>query len=177
MKRSTFSTFAAAAAIIVLPSLASAQTAASENVPTKTIVQIAVESGKFNTLVAALKAANLVETLQGDGPFTVFAPSDDAFAKLPPGTVEGLVANREKLTSILTYHVVAGKVMAGDIVKANGAKPATVNGQALDVVVRGGKVYVNGARVVTADIVASNGVIHVIDTVLMPKAAPVPAGR
>lgn len=114
------------------------------------------------------RIAGLVETLQGNGPFTVFAPTDAAFAKLPAGTVEALLADKEKLTAILTYHVVAGKVMAGDIVRANGANPATVNGSALDVVVRGGRVYVNGAQVTTADVGASNGVIHVIDTVLLP---------
>lgn len=143
----------------------------------KNIVEIAVEAGSFNTLVAAVKAAGLAETLQGTGPFTVFAPTDAAFAKLPAGTVEALLADQEKLTSILTYHVVSGKVLAGDIVKANGATPTTVNGLPLDVVVRDGNVFVNGAQVVTADIVASNGVIHVIDSVLLPAAAPVGAGR
>jgi uncharacterized surface protein with fasciclin (FAS1) repeats len=178
MKRSTFNTVAAMAALIVSPALAKAQTsAAAENVTGKTIVQVAIESGKFNTLVGALKAAGLVETLEGPGPFTVFAPSDDAFAKLPAGTIQALVADRERLTAILTYHVVAGKVMSADIVKANGAMPKTVNGQTVDVVVRGGTVYVNRAKVVSADIVASNGVIHVIDTVLMPKAATAQSGR
>ena len=143
----------------------------------KNIVEIAVEAGSFNTLVAAVKAAGLAETLQGTGPFTVFAPTDTAFAKLPAGTVEGLLADKEKLTSILTYHVLSGKVVAGDIVKTNGATPTTVNGLPLDIVVRDGKVFVNGAQVVTADIAASNGVIHVIDTVLLPAAAPVGAGR
>ncbi|MBC7671698.1 MAG: fasciclin domain-containing protein [Polaromonas sp.] len=143
----------------------------------KNIVEIAVEAGNFNTLVAAVKAAGLAETLQGAGPFTVFAPTDTAFAKLPAGTVEGLLADKEKLASILTYHVVSGKVLAGDIVKSNGATPTTVNGLPLDIVVRDGKVFVNGAQVVTADIAASNGVIHVIDTVLLPAAAPVGAGK
>ena len=143
----------------------------------KNIVEIAVEAGTFTTLVAAVKAAGLAETLQGTGPFTVFAPADAAFAKLPAGTVEALLADKEKLTSILTYHVVSGKVLAGDIVTANGATPTTVNGLPLDIVVRDGKVFVNGAQVVTADIVASNGVIHVIDSVLLPAAAPVGAGR
>lgn len=143
----------------------------------KNIVEIAVEAGSFNTLVAAVKAAGLAETLQGTGPFTVFAPTDTAFAKLPAGTVESLLADKEKLASILTYHVVSGKVLAGDIVKTNGATPTTVNGLPLDIVVRDSKVFVNGAQVVTADIVASNGVIHVIDTVLLPAAAPVGAGR
>src|SRR5687767_5141600 len=141
------------------------------------IIRVAAGNGQFNTLVAAVKAAGLAETLQGPGPFTVFAPSDAAFAKLPAGTVEALLADKAKLASVLTYHVVAGKVMAGDIVKANRATPTTVNGQPLDVVVRGGKVYVNGAQVVSADIAASNGVIHVIDAVLLPKAAPVGAGH
>ena len=143
----------------------------------KNIVEIAVEAGSFTTLVAAVKAAGLAETLQGTGPFTVFAPTDTAFAKLPAGTVEALLADTEKLTSILTYHVVPGKVVAGDIVKANGATPTTVNGLPLDIVLRDGKVFVNGAQVETADIVASNGVIHVIDSVLLPAAAPVGAGR
>ena len=166
---------AAAAALVIMPVAASAQATAHAAAPTKTIAQVATEAGTFKTLVAALGAAGLVETLQGPGPFTVFAPTDAAFAKLPAGTVEALLADREKLTAILTYHVVSGKVMAGDIVRANGAKPATVNGQALDAVVRGGKVYVNGAQVTSADVGASNGVIHVIDTVLLPPAAP--AGR
>ena len=170
MTRKTLSLIAAAAALVALPSLGSAQNAAYGRAPSKTVAQVAVESGNFKTLVAALQAAGLVETLQGNGPFTVFAPTDAAFAKLPAGTVEALLADKEKLTAILTYHVVAGKVMAGDIVRANGAKPATVNGGALDVVVRGGKVYVNGAQVTTADVGASNGVIHVIDTVLLPPA-------
>ena len=138
--------------------------------PTKTIVENAAASKDHTTLVAAVKAADLVGTLSGPGPFTVFAPTNAAFAKLPAGTVEGLLADTPQLTSILTYHVVSGTVMAGDIVKSNGAQPATVNGQKVDVVVRYGMVYVNGALVVTADIVASNGVIHVIDAVLLPQA-------
>jgi uncharacterized surface protein with fasciclin (FAS1) repeats len=168
---------AAAAALFTLPAISAAQNSSKPKAHMKTIVDIAVESGNFKTLVTALKAAGLVETLQGSGPFTVFAPSDAAFAKLPAGTVEALLADREKLTSILTYHVVSGKVLAADIIKTNGATPTTVNGLPLDVVVRDGKVFVNGAQVVTADIIASNGVIHVIDGVLLPKAAPVPAGR
>jgi uncharacterized surface protein with fasciclin (FAS1) repeats len=143
----------------------------------KNIVEIAAEAGSFNTLVAAVKAAGLVETLSGAGPFTVFAPTDAAFAKLPAGTIDALLADKEQLTSILTFHVLAGKVMAGDIIAANGATPTTVNGLPLDVVVRDGNVYVNGAQVVTADIVASNGVIHVIDTVLLPTAVPAAAGK
>jgi uncharacterized surface protein with fasciclin (FAS1) repeats len=106
----------------------------------------------------------------------VFAPSDAAFAKLPAGTVEALLKDKAKLASILTYHVVVGKVMAGDIVKSNGAEPKTVNGLPLDIVLQNGKVYVNGAQVTTADVPASNGVIHIIDTVLLPQAAPATAG-
>ena len=177
MKTKTRRTIAAVAAMLVLPTLVSAQYPKQEKKPVKNIVQVAVEAGTFNTLVAAVKAAGLAETLQGPGPFTVFAPTDAAFAKLPAGTVEGLLENTEQLSSILTFHVVSGKVMSGEIVKSNGAKPSTVNGQPLDIVLRNGKVYVNGAQVVTADIVASNGVIHVIDTVLLPKAEPAAAGR
>jgi uncharacterized surface protein with fasciclin (FAS1) repeats len=175
--RITTRTLAAAAAMLVLPAMASAQYSNSaEKKPMKNIVQVAVEAGNFNTLVAAVKAAGLAETLQGPGPFTVFAPSDAAFAKLPAGTVEALLKDKAKLASILTYHVVAGKVMAADIVKSNGAEPKTVNGLPLDIVLKNGKVYVNGAQVTTADVAASNGVIHVIDTVLLPQAAPAAAG-
>ena len=178
MKKSTLFALAAVAALGILPTLASAQkTTHKEKAPMKNIVQVAVEAGSFNTLVAAVKAAGLAETLQGTGPFTVFAPTDAAFAKLPAGTVEALLADKQKLASILTFHVISGKVMAGDIVKTNGATPTTVNGLPLDIVVRDGKVFVNGAQVESADIAASNGVIHVIDTVLLPTAAPVGAGR
>ena len=133
------------------------------------IVDTAVAAGTFNTLVAAVTAADLGETLKGAGPFTVFAPSDDAFAKLPAGTVESLVKpeNKEKLAAILTYHVMPGKVMAADIAGKK-LEPATVNGEALHVDATSG-VKVNDADVVTADIECTNGVIHVIDTVLMPK--------
>ena len=171
----------ALAAAVVAPATASAQHSPSATSPahgsaaTGDIVQVASEAGSFNTLVTAVKAAGLVETLQGKGPFTVFAPSDAAFAKLPKATLDALLADRAALTSVLTFHVVPGKVLAGDIVKAGGAKPKTVNGQALDVQLRGGKVYVNGAQVTSADVAASNGVIHVIDTVLLPATAP--AGR
>ena len=135
----------------------------------KDIVDTAVGAGKFNTLVAAVTAAGLVETLKGAGPFTVFAPTDDAFAKLPKGTVEDLLKpeNKAKLVSILTYHVLPAKVMAADIAgKKMGAK--TVQGTEISVDAMSG-VKINGASVVTADIAASNGVIHIIDTVLMPK--------
>jgi uncharacterized surface protein with fasciclin (FAS1) repeats len=135
----------------------------------KDIVDTAVGAGQFKTLAAALQAAGLVETLKGKGPFTVFAPTDAAFAKLPAGTVESLLKpeNKAKLTAILTYHVVAGKVMAADVVKVTSAK--TIQGGAVAVKVTGGKVTIDNANVVTTDIAASNGVIHVIDTVLMPK--------
>jgi len=138
---------------------------------THDIVDTAAAAGSFKTLVAAVTAAGLVETLKGDGPFTVFAPSDDAFAKLPAGTVDDLVKpeNKAKLTAILTYHVMAGKVMAGDVA-GKALDPATVNGQTLHVDGTSG-VTVNGAKVVTADIACSNGVIHVIDTVIMPTDA------
>ena len=133
------------------------------------IVDTAVAAGTFKTLVAAVTAAGLVDTLKSEGPFTVFAPSDDAFAKLPEGTVAELVKpeNKAKLTAILTYHVMAGKVMAADVA-GNKLAPATVNGATLDVDGTNG-VHVNGAAVVAADIECTNGVIHVIDSVLMPK--------
>ncbi|CAN5167334.1 fasciclin domain-containing protein [soil metagenome] len=133
----------------------------------KTIVEVAEEAGNFTTLVAAVKAAGLVDTLSGTGPFTVFAPTDEAFAKLPEGTVESLLEDKEKLTAILTYHVVSGKVMAADVVKLHTAK--TVQGQELTIKVDNDKVTVDTANVVKANIKATNGVIHVIDTVLMPN--------
>ena len=145
-----------------------ALTSASLRAAEKDIVATAVGAGSFNTLVTAVKAADLVETLQGPGPFTVFAPSDEAFAKLPEGTVADLVKPEQKgaLTSILTYHVVAGKVKAADVVKLSGAK--SVNGQQIDIAVKEGKVYVDNAQVVATDIECTNGVIHVIDTVILP---------
>jgi uncharacterized surface protein with fasciclin (FAS1) repeats len=116
----------------------------------KTIVDVAVENGNFTVLVKALKAADLVGALQGKGPFTVFAPTDEAFAKLPKGTLDALLKDPQKLASILTYHVVSGKVMAADVVKSNGAKPTTLNGGLLDIQVKNGKVWVNGAMVTAA---------------------------
>jgi len=132
------------------------------------IVDTAVAAGSFTTLVTAVKAAGLVDTLKGPGPFTVFAPTDAAFAKLPPGTVEGLLKPEglDKLKSILTYHVVAGKVMAADVVKLQTAK--TVQGADVPIAVEGSVVKVGTATVATTDIPCTNGVIHVIDTVLMP---------
>jgi uncharacterized surface protein with fasciclin (FAS1) repeats len=130
------------------------------------IVDTAVAAGQFTTLVKAVKAAGLVETLKSPGPFTVFAPTDAAFAKLPPGALDSLLANPEKLKAVLTYHVVAGKVMAKDV------KPGmvkTVEGAEATLSTKGGKVMIDKATVVKADVVADNGVIHVIDTVIMPK--------
>jgi transforming growth factor-beta-induced protein len=134
------------------------------------IVDTAVAAGKFNTLVAAVKAAGLVDALKSDGPLTVFAPTDEAFAKLPAGTVENLLKpeNRAQLQAILKYHVVAGKLMAGDVVRASGA--TTLEGQRIDFKAKDGKVMVDGARVVKTDIKTSNGVIHVIDQVILPSS-------
>jgi len=136
--------------------------------PKMDIVETAVAAGDFNTLVTAVKAADLVTTLKSKGPFTVFAPTDAAFAKLPEGTLEDLLKpeNKQKLASILTYHVVAGKVMASDVVNISEAK--TVNGQSLNIKVQDGTVMVDNARVVKTDIECSNGVIHVIDAVVLP---------
>jgi uncharacterized surface protein with fasciclin (FAS1) repeats len=155
--------FAAALAFVAAPALAGKDGAS------KDIVDTAVAAGDFKTLAAALQAAGLVDTLKGKGPFTVFAPTDAAFAKLPAGTVESLLKpeNKAKLTSILTFHVVPGNVKAADVVKLTSAK--TVNGQSLAIDTSGGGVKVNGAKVVKADIATSNGTIHVIDTVLLPK--------
>ena len=155
-----------AAAVIVAPLAATAGNPNTTNAK-QDIVDTAVAAGSFKTLAAALDAAGLVETLKGPGPFTVFAPTDAAFAKLPAGTVDGLLKDKTKLTSILTYHVVPGKVMAADVIKLDGAK--TVNGQSVTIKVVDGKVQVDNATVTQADIETSNGVIHVIDTVLMPK--------
>jgi uncharacterized surface protein with fasciclin (FAS1) repeats len=137
----------------------------------KDIVDTAVSAGSFKTLVKALTAAGLVDTLKGPGPFTVFAPTDEAFAKLPAGTLENLLKpeNKEKLRRVLTYHVVPGKVMAADVVKTRSAK--AVSGDTLSIKAGGGTVWVDKARVVQTDIAASNGVIHVIDTVLLPPGA------
>ena len=138
--------------------------------PKPDIVETAIEAGSFQTLVAAVKAAGLVEVLQGDGPFTVFAPTDEAFAKLPEGTVEELLKpeNKEKLVAILTYHVVSGKVMAKDVAGIKSAE--TVQGQSLKVSIKDGTPMVDNAKIVATDIEASNGVIHVIDAVVLPES-------
>ena len=137
----------------------------------KNIVETAIDAGSFDTLVAAVKAADLVKTLSSPGPFTVFAPTDEAFAKLPAGTIDALLKDKEKLTSILTYHVVSGKVMANDVKTLSSA--VTVQGQDLSIDAKRWHLHrnvkVNGANVIKTDIECSNGVIHVIDKVLMPK--------
>ena len=162
--------FAAAAAILTIAVVSAA--CSDDDEPTApelgTIVEVAAGAGTFNTLVAAVEAAGLAGTLSGPGPFTVFAPTDDAFAKLPAGTVESLLQNQSALASILTYHVIAGRVSAEDVVQLTSA--TTVNGQSVSIQVVNGVVYINGARVVTTDIQASNGVIHVIDSVLLPAS-------
>ncbi len=152
---------AAALAFCLVPAVSSSAAEASMD-----IVDTAVAAGNFNTLVTAVKAAGLVETLKGPGPFTLFAPTDEAFAKLPAGALDALLKDKAKLTAVLTYHVVPGKVMAGDAAKLNSAK--TVQGQSLSIDASSG-VAVDGAKVVKADIATSNGVIHVIDTVVMPN--------
>ncbi|MDZ3824083.1 MAG: fasciclin domain-containing protein [Pseudoxanthomonas sp.] len=143
---------------------------ASQAQPVGDIVAVASGAGQFNTLVAAVQAAGLVETLQGPGPFTVFAPTDAAFAALPAGTVEDLLKpeNKDRLVAVLTYHVVAGKVTAEQVVGLD--KATTVNGADVRIATSGEGVTVNGARVVSADVMASNGVIHVIDQVILPPA-------
>lgn len=152
---------AAALALLAAP-------AASAQMAQKDIVTVAVEAGTFTTLATALEAADLVATLQGPGPFTVFAPTDEAFAKLPAGTVEALLKDKDALTRILTYHVVPGRVTADQVVTLSQA--ATVAGIHAPIKVHDGGVWVAGAKVVTTDIQASNGVIHVIDSVMLPPA-------
>jgi uncharacterized surface protein with fasciclin (FAS1) repeats len=131
-----------------------------------TIVDIAVQAGSFKTLVQAVQAAGLVETLSGEGPFTVFAPTDEAFAQIPAETLQAVLADKEKLTAILTYHVVPGKLMAADVVRSTQLQ--TVQGQSITVSTEGG-VRVDNANIIQTDIEADNGVIHVIDQVIMPK--------
>ena len=152
------------AAAFMVASVARAQS------PAKDIVDTAVGAGSFTTLAKALQAADLVDTLKGTGPFTVFAPTDDAFAKLPKATLEDLLkpANKAKLRRILTYHVVPGRVTASDVVKLKSAK--AVSGDTIDITANGASVMVDAARVIKTDITASNGVIHVIDSVILPDA-------
>ena len=145
---------------------AAALSAASALAHAADIVDTAASAGQFNTLVKAVQAAGLVDTLKGKGPFTVFAPTDEAFAKLPAGTVEALLNDKQKLTQVLTYHVVPGRVMSAQV-KPGAVK--TVQGQSLKVRTEGGSVMVDNAKVIKTDVMASNGVIHVIDTVVLPS--------
>lgn len=170
IRRRTNRFLAAAAAVAFVASAfaASRPVAAAGN--TSDIVETAADAGQFKTLAAALEAAGLVEALRGQGPFTVFAPTDEAFARLPAGTVEELLRpeNKEKLKAVLLYHVVPGKVVAADVLKLNGKDARTLQGGRVKVRTAGG-VMVDNARVVKTDVMATNGVIHVIDAVLMPK--------
>ncbi|MEX2529895.1 MAG: fasciclin domain-containing protein [Gemmatimonadota bacterium] len=145
---------------------ASAQYGSQAEANSDNIVEVAVEAGTFQTLVAAIQAAGLVETLSGEGPFTVFAPTDEAFAQLPEGTIEALLADVDALREILTYHVVPGRVTAAQVVQLDEA--TTVQGGTVSISTSGDTVRINDARVVTADIEASNGIIHVIDAVILP---------
>ena len=159
----------ASAALIALSSAAFAGHHAKREAKSGDIVDVAVSAGQFNTLAAALEGAGLIATLKGDGPFTVFAPTDAAFAKLPAGTVDSLLKpeNKDQLIGILTYHVVPGNVMASDVVKLSSA--TTVNGADVAITLDAGSVRIDNAMVVKTDIEASNGVIHVIDTVILPN--------
>jgi len=156
-------------ALGLVTAMANAGHHAQDEMTAADIVDTAVDAGQFSTLAAALTAAGLVDTLKGDGPFTVFAPTDDAFAKLPEGTVENLLKpeNRDQLVSILTYHVVPGKVYAADVVKLTSAR--TANGSDVSIRVADSGVSIDNANVVMTDIKASNGVIHVIDSVILPN--------
>jgi len=163
-------TIALAAALVVPGTLAAQEAQGYSESPANTakgdIIETAVAAGSFNTLAKAIEAAGLTETLQGEGPFTVFAPTDEAFAQLPKGTIDALLKDKAKLTAILTYHVVAGNVSSSDVAGLSSAK--TVNGQKISIKAKGGKVMIDKATVIQADIAASNGTIHVIDQVLMP---------
>jgi uncharacterized surface protein with fasciclin (FAS1) repeats len=150
--------------VALLPALTFQSSAATQN-----IVQVALSDPQFSTLVTALKAADLVKTLEGTGPFTVFAPTNAAFAKIKKADLDALLKNKAELTKVLTYHVVSGKVMAADVLKMNNKMAKTVAGSEIKISVMGKTVKVDNAKVTKTDIAASNGVIHVIDTVLMPK--------
>ena len=164
--RRIFSSLATAAVLSLIALPASAQYGSEDTATTGNIVEVAVEAGIFQTLVAAVQAAGLVETLSGEGPFTVFAPTDEAFAQLPEGTVEALLEDLDTLREILTYHVVAGRVTSEQVVELDEA--TTVQGETVSISSYGGNVRINDARVITADIEASNGIIHVIDAVILP---------
>ena len=168
MHKRNLSSLVALAAILIVSVPALAQHMSSRD-NDEDIVEIASSAGMFNTLLAAAQAAGLVDVLKSDGPFTVFAPTDEAFAKLPEGTVQELLKpeNREKLAAILTYHVVPGELMASDVLERETLE--TVQGQELKVWMKDGKAYVDNAQIIKTDIAASNGVIHVIDTVMLPS--------
>ncbi len=182
MYRSILSSVGAALALIATVSVAPAQMVGlpaiqasavdhgADTIMDNDIVEVASAAGTFNTLLAAATAADLVDALKSDGPFTVFAPTDEAFAKLPEGTVETLLlpANKSQLRAILLYHVVEGKVTSEEVVKLTSAK--TLEGDSIEISVKMGKVYVDNAEVIAADVEASNGVIHVIDAVILPSA-------
>jgi uncharacterized surface protein with fasciclin (FAS1) repeats len=163
MLNAKITTAVAAASLLAFSSVALADNHGGEQ---KNIVETAVDAGNFTTLATALTEAGLIETLSGEGPFTVFAPTDEAFAKIPAADLEAILADKELLTSILTYHVVAGKVMSSDVVNLSSA--TTVQGSDINITVTDAGVQVDGANVVAVDIEASNGVIHVIDTVITP---------
>ncbi len=169
MKATLLHKIAAFLSVAILALFALQTQAAADTDPDKNIVEIAID-GQFNTLVAAVKAAGLVETLSGSGPFTVFAPTDEAFAKLPEGTIEHLLKpeNKDQLVAILTYHVVPGTVTSGEVVTLTSAP--TVQGSPLSIQVKEGAVMINNATVTAVDVEATNGVVHVIDTVLLPPA-------
>lgn len=165
-----FKTVAVIAQALAIAAFAAGANAADYKDSKSDIVDTAVSAGQFETLATALQAAGLVDTLKGEGPFTVFAPTDEAFAKLPEGTVESLLKpeNVDQLRAVLTYHVVPGKVAAKDVVELSKAK--TVNGKEVNISTMGGKVQIDNANVVKTDIEASNGVIHVIDSVILPTS-------
>jgi uncharacterized surface protein with fasciclin (FAS1) repeats len=165
--RRIFGTGVAATALALALPAASAGAQAPAQAQ-RDIVDTAVAAGQFTTLARALQAAGLVETLKGPGPFTVFAPTDAAFAKVPSDLLNSLLANQEQLRAVLTYHVVAGRVLAADVVRLTTAR--TVQGENVRITTSGGAVRINDANVVTADVLASNGVIHVVDTVLLPPS-------
>ena len=159
--------FIASLSILTLSATTAAADCGHAHAAKKDIVETAMAAGSFETLVAAIQAAGLADTLKGDGPFTVFAPTDEAFAKLPEGTIEALLADKKKLTAILTYHVVAGKVDSTQVASLDSAK--TVQGQTVAIDTSNG-VAINDSKVIQADIATSNGIIHVIDTVLIPMS-------
>ena len=166
MKRVSFT--AGVLALCAVLGAANSRLARADDKAAKDIVDTSVGAGQFKTLVTAVKAADLVDTLKGKGPFTVFAPTDEAFAKIPKEKLEALLKDKKALAAVLTYHVVPGKVMAADVVKLDSAK--TVQGRSVTIVAKDGKVTINGANVLKTDIVCGNGVIHVIDAVILPPS-------